>query len=171
MKFVAFLLTLLTVPVAIAGEHSSSGNVSRIGQIERFYSEYQRRFKDVPSVSAAELTSLQKDATVLTLDVRTAKERRVSMIPHAISQDEFERDENRYKGRKLVVYCTIGYRSGLYAEKLRKKGWNAFNLKGGVLAWADAHQLFVDPTGKQTKAVHTYGQKWNLLPEEYEGVW
>lgn len=39
----------------------------------------------------------------------------------------------------LVVCSTIGYRSGKYAESLRKEGFNASNLLGSILMWVSRH--------------------------------
>ena len=52
--------------------------------------------------------------------------------------EDFEREREPFTGRKLVVYCTIGFRSGRYASKLRAEGWNAANLIGvSHLTFAD----------------------------------
>jgi len=37
----------------------------------------------------------------------------------------------------LVVYCRSGARSAMAVEKLRVAGFDAINLKGGILAWAE----------------------------------
>jgi adenylyltransferase/sulfurtransferase len=37
----------------------------------------------------------------------------------------------------LVVYCRSGARSAMAVEKLRVSGFDAINLKGGILAWAE----------------------------------
>jgi rhodanese-related sulfurtransferase len=92
------------------------------------------------------------------------------MIPGAIPGKQFEASGRRYVGKQVVVYCTIGYRSGLYAKRLDKQDRHVFNLKGGILAWAHAGQAAVNLNG-QTNRVHLYGREWNLLPHGYEAVW
>ena len=47
-----------------------------------------------------------------------------------------------YKGQEIVVMCRSGGRSGQCVQYMRKLGFNAVNLTGGILAWADD----VDPT-------------------------
>ena len=37
----------------------------------------------------------------------------------------------------MVVYCRSGARSANAVEKLREAGFDAINLKGGILAWAE----------------------------------
>ena len=76
-----------------------------------------------------------------------------------------------YQSKKVVCYCTVGGRSGVYTEKLRRKGMDAVNLKGSVLAWANAGKEFVDSKGSETRAVHVSGAKWNVLPHAYSGIW
>ncbi len=45
--------------------------------------------------------------------------------------------------RPLIIHCRSGKRSGKIVEKLEEKGYdNVYNLKGGVLAWADE----IDPS-------------------------
>jgi rhodanese-related sulfurtransferase len=40
--------------------------------------------------------------------------------------------------RPLVVYCRSGVRSAMAVDALRGAGYDAHNLAGGILAWADA---------------------------------
>ena len=61
-------------------------------------------------------------------------------------------------------------RSSKFATKIKKQGFNSFNLKSGVLGWAQNKGMF-ESKGKKTKKVHVYGQAWNFLPEGYEGVY
>lgn len=42
----------------------------------------------------------------------------------------------------VILHCRSGKRSGMMAQALEKRGYqNVYNLKGGILAWADE----VDP--------------------------
>lgn len=45
--------------------------------------------------------------------------------------DELPRD------RTIVVACAAGNRSARVAVALSERGWNAENLAGGAIAWAD----------------------------------
>lgn len=139
-------------------------------RIEQMFAEYRRNFPETPQVTAEELVSQLDSERLLLVDVRTTVEQHVSMLAHAITQEEFDRKREQYKKRKIICYCTIGYRSGLFAKKLRSQGFDAYNFKGGVLAWAHAHQYFFSNDGPTWK-VHVYGPKWNLLPLGYEAVW
>ncbi len=139
-------------------------------RIEDLYAEYRKLFPDVPEMTVSQLLVAQKTGKVVLVDVREPAEQEVSMIPGAIPGRQFEEEGKLHETKQIVVYCTIGYRSGLYAKKLDKQDRHVFNLKGGILAWAHAGKAVVDLKGP-TKRVHVYGRAWNLLPRGYEAVW
>jgi sodium/bile acid cotransporter 7 len=142
----------------------------KLWRIEELYSGYRASFPDVPGMTVEELVSAQAAGDVVVVDVREQAEREVSMIPEAVSVRQFEADGQRYAGKQVVVYCTIGYRSGLHARKLNESGQAVANLKGGILAWVHAGQAVTSTNGR-TNRVHVYGREWNLLPSGYEAVW
>src|SRR4051812_46166682 len=74
----------------------------------------------VPLIKAAELKTILEDTNLVLIDVRQPREQEVSMLPHAITTAEFAAAFRHGipKGKRLVVYCTIGYRSGKYAQEL-----------------------------------------------------
>jgi rhodanese-related sulfurtransferase len=137
--------------------------------IEMFEGYKKGAFADVPDITVEQM---QSDSTkdYIIVDTREKKEQKVSMIPGAITQKEFEKNKKKYKGKTVVAYCTIGYRSGVYAKKLNKKGVTAYNLVGGVLSWAHEGNEFVCDSGS-TRNVHVYGKDWDLAPEEYQATW
>ncbi len=163
--------TLLVLCAACAAPPESAAD--RRAQIETMYDEYRREFPGIRAMDARELMSSRKSdpANLVLVDVRTSEERAVSVITGAIPKDEFEAHESDYSDKKIVAYCTIGYRSGLYVRELQARGIDAYNLKGSVLDWAHEGGEFVDPEGQATNRVHVYGKSWNLLPDEYEAVW
>lgn len=130
---------------------------------------------------------------IILVDCRTPGERAVSRLPGSIPQEAFEArlkgqgssasskggDSSEatgaaasLEGATVVAYCTIGYRSGLFANGLAKDhGLKAYNLRGSILSWAHAGGALVDATGKPTKRLHTYGAKWALEPAGYESTW
>ena len=93
----------------------------------------------------------------------------VSMLPHAITQEEFLKDPGKYKDKTVVAYCTISYRSGKFAEEMAKKGIPILNLKGGLLAWVLEGGKVYDSHG-ETKRIHVYGKEWDYPPAGYESV-
>jgi len=140
-------------------------------EILRLYESYRDDFPEVRGVTPEDLIKLRAQEDVLLVDVREASERAVSVIPGAITREQFESEKSSIGDRPIVAYCTIGYRSGEYVEKLNKEGIPALNLEGSILAWVNAGQPIVDSHGAATKRVHTYGAQWSLLPEGYEAVY
>jgi len=140
-------------------------------QLWSLYSGYSAEdsLKNTPEIQVSELLSLSKNKRVL-VDVREDHEIQVSIIPGALTQVQFEQQIERYRNYTVVVYCTIGYRSGHYVNRLLKKNIKAVNLAGGVLAWAHAGQRF-NKEGRASKQVHVYGKRWDLLPVDYEAVY
>ena len=143
---------------------------ARRARIDDMYRDYRRAFPEVPEVTAAELLALPDTVPVILVDVRSEAERDVSVIPGAITPEELRATGDRYRGHRVVCYCTIGYRSGVAARRLREEGWAAENLAGSLLAWVDEGGRLVDADGP-TRRVHVYGRRWNLLPPGYEPVW
>lgn len=163
------LTAALTVALTACSQQPKTAD-GRLETIDAMYKEYKADFPEVRDITVSELLELDEDSYVV-VDVREVEEQRVSMIPGAVTSETFEANPEKFQDKTVVAHCTIGYRSGLYAEKLAEKGFDARNLKGSVLAWAHAGKPFVDSEGKETKRVHVYGPKWNLLPPDYEGVW
>ena len=144
---------------------------ARRQRIDELYAGYRSSFPDVPEVTASELAVLLEDDEVVLVDVREANERAVSTIPGALTREQFKARGETLRGRRVVTYCTIGYRSGLFAEELRGRGFDAWNLAGSILSWTHAGRPLVDDQGGLTHRVHVYGRKWDLAAEGYEAVW
>ncbi len=109
------------------------------------------------------------DAQHVLVDVRAPQEYQVSMIPGAITKEQFEKNQSQYRNRTVVVYCTIGYRSGQYAKKLVSDGFSAHNFKGSILAWCHAGLPLVTMQGEPTNRVHTYSSQYKV-PAKYKAV-
>lgn len=140
-------------------------------RIEMLYAKYQRKFSDVKSITAAELQAIRQDEREFVIvDVRNPEEQAVSMIPGAITSGEFDERHEEFRGDLVVTYCTAGYRSGLYAQRLESQGWEVVNLAGSLLAYTHAGLPLVDKNGS-TNRIHVYGPDWNLAAEGYVPVW
>jgi rhodanese-related sulfurtransferase len=142
------------------------------------------------------------DEQLIIVDVRTNPERQVSMIPGAISLKTFETEvvDTLPTGDQLptiVIYCTIGYRSGMEARRLERNyrlGGHIYSLDGivaythavaslepienGELGTATPRQLIrtdsntttqqqQQPIEIETNQVHTFGAMWNLAQDGY----
>lgn len=125
---------------------------------------------DVPWLSVAEYLRRSQDESWQIIDCRPPGERRVSILPGSISLLQFRFQRARHEGKQLLLYCTVGCRSGAHVRRFRKRGLPAHNLWGGVLAWAEAGQPFVTPHGQSTRRVHVHGRRPDVLPPEYEAT-
>lgn len=170
-----FIFPALAVFVAVgcAQDSESKPDSALEDEMISMYQEYRAEaYPDAPEIRVREYDSIRTDTNTVLVDVREKKEYAVSIIPGAVTQKEFEKDKDRYKSHQIIVYCTIGYRSGEYTEKLADEGFSAYNLVGGVLAWAhEGHSFTGLDDGNETNRVHVYGKKWNLVPKGYEAVW
>ncbi len=173
------ILTALAVILSVAAASCAPAaplaqartDAAKRAAIDAMYREFQPGFPDAPETSVAELIRLWTEEDVIIVDVREPEERMVSIIPGAISKEAFELLKEDLGGEPIVAHCTIGYRSAAYVEALQAEGLEAYNLKGSILSWVHAGQPVVDPEGNETKRVHVYGKRWDLLPEGYEAVW
>ena len=83
---------------------------------------------------------LKGNRNIVLLDVRTPKERKEQSIKGSIHIPLYElgtrSDELlKYKDKEIICYCRSGNRSLTAAAKLKKKGFNSANLKGGIIRW------------------------------------
>ncbi len=84
--------------------------------------------------------SFEKETKKVLLDVRTPGEFQSGNIPKSINLDIMSPDfihqiEKLDKDKTYFVYCRSGNRSGNAVKMLKKLGFNAFNLIGGIGAW------------------------------------
>ena len=123
-------------------------------------------------VSADQIQSMQADTSnadqIVVIDVRDERESSVSILPGAVTLDEFE-GSDEYRGKTAVVYCTVGVRSHAYASRLRQQGWEAYNYKGGILDWCRRGLPLTTRDGQPTDRVHTYSS-WYSVPASYFAV-
>jgi adenylyltransferase/sulfurtransferase len=87
-------------------------------------------------------TLLDKDTTVVVLDVRTPEEfnSATGKLPRAINipVQELEKrltELDKYKSREILVYCRSGNRSTRASGILLDKGFKIIHLDGGILQW------------------------------------
>lgn len=100
-----------------------------------------RPFGRVPEISVEELRKELEKGVVQVVDVRTGPEFRRSRIPGArhlpitaFSErglDSLELDRNR----PVVAICLTAHRSIPAVRKLRERGYEARQLRGGMRAW------------------------------------
>ena len=123
---------------------------------------------NIPYISVTELRMLQSQGNVLILDSRETNEYNISHLSEAknvgfdfFSIESFS-EENTDKNIPIVVYCTLGIRSEIVADKLIKAGYtNVKNLYGGICEWKNKDFKVLDSTQTETENVHTFNKQWS----------
>ncbi len=172
-----FLLILMQFPSLLAGPPPSQIRAEKLaGQMRTRYVELTGKL-NVPAIRADSLKNRLGDTNLVLIDVRQPNEQAVSMLPNALTTLEFaERFRTGIPEEKtFVCYCTLGYRSALFALELSKQKISCLNLEGGMLAWSHIEQSFYEKdargNARLTHKVHVYSKEWNFLHPNYEAVW
>lgn len=162
-------ILLMSLPTA-AGDDSALSDLQKKGVVYRMYADGKKDFPEVKDLSPQEVMERMNKGGLVLVDTRKPAEMQVSMLPGAITKKEFLVEPNRYKGLTVVSYCTISYRSGVFAREMAKEGIPLYNLKGGILAWTLEGGRVYDPQGRKTQRIHVFGKKWNYAPDGYQTV-
>ncbi|MER3327952.1 MAG: rhodanese-like domain-containing protein, partial [Candidatus Kapaibacterium sp.] len=88
--------------------------------------------------------------------------------------DDFElsRVQEISKDSKIVVYCSVGYRSEKIAEKLQGAGYtDVSNLYGGIFEWVNQDRAVVDDQNTPTTKVHAFSRVWGVWLNKGEKVY
>lgn len=149
-----------------------AGHVSPRFFVITAYAFVKSEFANLPDISSQALLNLSDDqrGSYIVVDARSPVEREVSMIEGSIDQAQFESNIDVYQNKKIIVYCTIGYRSGFYAKELRQRGLDAYNLREGILGWTQAGGQLVNTEGQETPKVHVYSRPWDLGVKDHVAV-
>jgi rhodanese-related sulfurtransferase len=132
----------------------------------------REKFPDVNQIDTVAVKELiAKHPDVQIVDVREPAEFETSHIPGAVNvPPDTADDELLAKVRAdgpVVVYCSVGWRSSILAERLQAAGrTNVANYAGSIFAWANAGEPLQSAAGNAT-AVHPYDRHWGryLKPE------
>lgn len=135
------------------------------------------KFPEVEKINTETLSQWQADASKiqpLLLDARTEEEYAVSHLKTAIPIDLASKDFfdtlHISIDTPIVVYCSIGYRSAIVAQKLQEEGFSqVFNLSGGIFEWANEQRPMFQLMSQKlqlTTLVHPYNATWRKLLRE-----
>jgi rhodanese-related sulfurtransferase len=125
-------------------------------------SHFESRF-----ITVSELAKLMASKNeIVLLDAREKNEFAVSHISTAINIGYESIDFDHLiksidKKKKVIIYCSVGYRSGKIADQFKKRGFDVFNLYGGLFEWSNEKKQLVDSFGKTTNRIHTFNKKWS----------
>lgn len=100
------------------------------------------------------------------IDTRSKEEYLTSHLPNAIFIDykNFNIKEIVTKldrSKTQVVYCSVGFRSGVISDKLAERGFTTLNLFGGIFEWSNRKFKLINSNDKTTQKVHTYNKQWS----------
>ena len=132
------------------------------------------RFPTVSQISPDTLQSwLDKSPqreNLLLFDAREPEEYAVSHLQGAQpapSKDEaLKALQGVSSNRRIVLYCSVGYRSSELAQFLMKKGYTeVYNLEGSIFAWANEGRPVYQGNERVT-VVHPYDKIWGRLLKE-----
>ncbi len=115
----------------------------------------------VPEISVSEVDTNENN---LFVDSREKNEFETSHIKNAIwvGYDKLDLSalDKTPKDQKIIVYCSVGYRSEKVSEKLIKNGFtNVSNLYGGIFEWKNTGRP-VYKNNQKTNDVHAYNKNW-----------
>jgi sodium/bile acid cotransporter 7 len=145
-------------------------NAEKRNIVYQMYTGYKKDFPDVRDISPQQAMELLNQEKVILVDTRKPAEMAVSMLPGAVSQQDFLSHLAQYRDKTAVAYCTISYRSGKFASQMAARGITLLNLRGGILAWTLEGGRVYDPSSKEVKRIHVYGDRWDFAPAGYETV-
>ena len=163
------LIVLLCLAGIARGDRELS-DAEKKETVYRMYAGYKKDFPNVRDLSPQQAMELLNRDKLVFVDIRKPEEMAVSMLPGAVSRKHFLNHINQYKDRTIVAYCTISYRSGVFARDLAQEGITVLNLQAGILAWLLEGGKVYDQSEKEVKRVHVYGDKWDYAPGGYETV-
>ena len=118
------------------------------------------------NVNEVSVTDIDLNDKVIYLDAREKNEYNVSHVKNAIwvGYDKFQKDSitGIDKTKKIVVYCSVGYRSEKISERLIKMGYtNVSNLYGDLFEWSNQEMpLVTSSNNDSTVKIQPYNEKW-----------
>jgi rhodanese-related sulfurtransferase len=135
-------------------------------------SDYDKKLKSlykntVKTIQPAEVKELIAEGEKIVLvDTRSKEEFKVSHLPNAqfLDYDSYSTDDLKKipTNVKVIVYCSVGYRSERVGEKLLKLGYKSvYNIYGGIFEWKNEGLEVVNKQNHVTDSVHTYNKNWS----------
>lgn len=149
------LLGLILLAIACSGQvRSSAFRVMLRGLLKH----------SVPEIGVQE--AARDSSSIVFLDAREPQEYAVSHIQGAIfaGYDQFDLTQlpSLDHNKRVVVYCSVGYRSEKITEKLKAAGFAyVSNLYGGIFEWVNQDFPVYNAAGP-TREVHAFDHSWGI---------
>ncbi len=105
--------------------------------VKKYLTNRSLKHYDAPDLKEA----LKSNRNIVLLDVRTPAERKENHIKGSFHIPLHElgsrmSELQKFKEKEIVCYCRSGNRSVSAAAKLKKQGYDAANLRGGIIRWS-----------------------------------
>lgn len=157
-KLILFILVPVFACAQVRNEHPHCENKAFDKTIETLL-----QFS-VPTISCKEL--YENKSNYIILDAREKDEFNVSHIKNArcVGYDKIDYSvlKDLSKDTKIVVYCSVGYRSEKVGEKLIAMGFkNIKNLYGSIFEWVNLGFPVENNHQVTVKKVHAYNKVWS----------
>jgi len=123
--------------------------------------------KKTPIITMKDVQKIQEaNKNIVFLDSREENEYQTSHLPGAIwvgcDNIDWAKINKLDKNTAVVVYCSVGYRSGKLTDQLSKKGFNNIqNLYGGLFNWANNGGTLENNSNQNTQKAHGYNKTWS----------
>ncbi len=140
LKEVLKILHYLLVPEEVQEKKDDASKIEPKAESAKDISSEELPEKNTSPYELAEFLKKKKD--IVLIDARSREEYEVFHLEGALNVDytEIEKVEVELKipkEKQIILYCTMGNRSGYAATTLRKIGYaNAVNVMGGVMSYA-----------------------------------
>ncbi len=156
-KVMLWILSLLLLTICIP--------VLSLESFEKMAQDIANKF-NAPSVSIDYLKNKISSKAIVLLDARELDEFNTSHISKArfVGYKKFNIKsvlKDISKTDKIIVYCSVGYRSGKIADKILALGYDVSNLNGGIFSWFNRGNIILDQNGKKTSMIHGYNSSWS----------
>ena len=165
---------ILLCSITISGGSTLAAGDGKLTELEKkqlVNSRYETYRKDLPGIAETEVLKgrklLAEGQKVVFIDTRRPEEIAVSTLPGAITEEAYLASPETYRDHLKIAYCTIGYRSGIFARDMSREGDTIYNLRGGILGWTlEGGDVYDD--GEPVKRIHVFAERWNYAPQGYE---
>lgn len=119
---------------------------------------------NVPVIGVDELAA--NYSSYIVLDAREQAEYKISHLKDAknigYDKPDFSVLQHIPKDSRIVIYCSVGYRSEKLGKKLTEMGFrNVKNLYGSIFEWVNRGNPVYDIHGVKSSKIHTYNKDWS----------
>jgi rhodanese-related sulfurtransferase len=126
-----------------------------------------------PETLLRQMQKVHNDTSLVLFDVREKAEFDKSHIRGALwvkpdwsADSVFAHYGSALHNKRVVMYCSVGYRSGAMVEKLadslQQRGCKGYNLRGGIFSWYNLGYTVV-ANDAPIDVVHPYDNVWGRL--------